>query len=107
MTFKKFICEFCNLSVEWIQLFKGVSLILKHYCQPRSTILSCSLQLTWTASMCIRAAQLEFAENVLVSYLPLSHVAAQLLDIYVPIICGATIYFAQPDALKVATVYKI
>jgi len=36
-----------------------------------------------------------------ISYLPLSHVAAQLFDIYVPIINGTTVYFAQPDALKV------
>ena len=51
--------------------------------------------------MCIQAAQLGFGEDVLISYLPLSHVAAQLLDIYVPILCGGTTYFAQPDALKV------
>ena len=51
--------------------------------------------------MCIAAASLEFGENVLVSYLPLSHVAAQLLDIYVPILCGGSVYFAKPDALKV------
>ena len=36
-----------------------------------------------------------------ISYLPLSHAAAQLFDIYVPIVSGATVYFAQPDALKV------
>ena len=36
-----------------------------------------------------------------ISYLPLSHAAAQLFDIYVPIVNGATVYFAQPDALKV------
>ena len=60
-----------------------------------------SCQLTWTGAMCIAAASLEFGENVLVSYLPLSHVAAQLLDIYVPILCGGSVYFAKPDALKV------
>lgn len=36
----------------------------------------------------------------LVSYLPLSHVAAQLIDIHAPICTGISLYFAQPDALK-------
>ena len=35
-----------------------------------------------------------------ISYLPLSHIAAQIIDIYTPIIVGVTVYFAQPDALK-------
>jgi hypothetical protein len=38
-----------------------------------------------------------------ISYLPLSHVAAQILDIYIPILFAATVYFAQPDALKVCS----
>lgn len=35
-----------------------------------------------------------------VSYLPLSHVTAQVADIYMPIHTASTVYFAQPDALK-------
>jgi long-chain-fatty-acid--CoA ligase ACSBG len=35
-----------------------------------------------------------------VSYLPLNHVAAQLLDIYIPIAILGTVYFAQKDALR-------
>lgn len=38
--------------------------------------------------------------EVVVSYLPLSHVAAQLLDIFVTLALGATVYFADKDALK-------
>lgn len=44
---------------------------------------------------------LQYGSEVLVSYLPLSHVAAQLLDIHIPMSTAATVYFAQPDALKV------
>ncbi len=36
----------------------------------------------------------------IVSYLPLSHIAGQAIDMYVPIMCGAEIHFARPDALK-------
>ena len=36
----------------------------------------------------------------IISYLPLNHVAAQLLDIYIPIAILGTVYFAQKDALK-------
>ena len=59
------------------------------------------VQLVWTGKTCIKAAGLKFGSDVLISYLPLSHVAAQLLDMYIPFLCGGTVYFAQPDALKV------
>ena len=38
----------------------------------------------------------------MVSYLPLSHMAAQTTDMYLPITYGATVHFAQPDCLKVS-----
>lgn len=38
--------------------------------------------------------------EVLISYLPLSHVAAQIMDIYISMTVGATTYFAEKDALK-------
>lgn len=36
----------------------------------------------------------------IVSYLPLSHIAAQMIDIQFPLYSGTCTYFAQPDALK-------
>lgn len=36
----------------------------------------------------------------IISYLPLNHVAGQLLDIYTPIAILGTVYFAEKDALK-------
>lgn len=43
----------------------------------------------------------KFQYEEVVSYLPLSHVAAQVLDIFIPILYAGTVYFAQPDALRV------
>jgi long-chain-fatty-acid--CoA ligase ACSBG len=34
------------------------------------------------------------------SYLPLSHIAAQMIDVHAPMYLGASTWFAQPDALK-------
>jgi len=48
-----------------------------------------------------RAAKLNYGIESLVSYLPLSHVAAQVLDIYIPLLYAGAVYFAQPDALRV------
>lgn len=61
------------------------------------------LQLTWTAK-CLGQSYggLKFGEEHTVSYLPLSHIAAQTTDIYLPITYGGTVHFAQPDALKVS-----
>ena len=48
-----------------------------------------------------RTVNWRYGCEVLISYLPLSHVAAQIIDIYVPMLYAATVYFARPDALKV------
>ena len=39
-------------------------------------------------------------EDLLVSYLPLSHVAGLLFDVLNQINSGCTVYFARPDALQ-------
>ena len=57
---------------------------------------------------CVVVFFLQFFESSLrvtfadrfISYLPLSHIAAQMVDIYGPMKVGAKTYFAQPDALK-------
>ncbi|CAD5119946.1 DgyrCDS8527 [Dimorphilus gyrociliatus] len=55
---------------------------------------------TWTAEMLKMESRLSCGTEHLISYLPLSHIAAQVVDIYMPLILNATVYFAQPDALK-------
>lgn len=39
-------------------------------------------------------------EDRFVSYLPLSHIASQYMDMFVPLFCGGCVYFAKPDALQ-------
>ncbi|KAK1157148.1 long-chain-fatty-acid--CoA ligase ACSBG2-like isoform X1 [Acipenser oxyrinchus oxyrinchus] len=70
--------------------------------QPKGVMLSHD-NITWTASATGKTVKLTHAceaQEVVVSYLPLSHIAAQMIDIWLPIKHGGVIYFAQPDALK-------
>lgn len=46
------------------------------------------------------SAMLKKFNERFISYLPLSHIAAQVIDMYAPLYFGVTVYFAQPDALK-------
>ena len=39
-------------------------------------------------------------DDHIISYLPLSHIAAQMLDMYCPLLSGTQCWFAQPDALR-------
>lgn len=59
------------------------------------------MQLTWTANNVQRLAGLSFGKERIVSYLPLSHVAAQIIDLHAAIASGGACYFANPDALRV------
>ena len=55
--------------------------------------------ITWTGNNMMRNyVSLGYKDRML-SYLPLSHIAAQLLDIHIPLLSGLCVYFAQPDAL--------
>ncbi|XP_019857705.1 PREDICTED: long-chain-fatty-acid--CoA ligase ACSBG2-like [Amphimedon queenslandica] len=56
--------------------------------------------ITWMCSRILKETKAKRGEERVISYLPLSHVATQLLDIYFPLAIGASVWFAQPDALK-------
>lgn len=56
--------------------------------------------LTWSAISIVEGLGVERGCERLLSYLPLSHVAAQIIDLYIPIIVAATVYFADEGALK-------
>lgn len=56
--------------------------------------------LIWDALSIHERAQLDLGTERIVSFLPLSHVAAQVVDIYLVISIGASVYFADKNALK-------
>ena len=56
--------------------------------------------IVWTTKMMAKHMGGVMHTDKMVSYLPLSHIAAQLLDIGLPSCCGCKIHFARPDALK-------
>uniref|UniRef100_A0A8C5B395 long-chain-fatty-acid--CoA ligase n=1 Tax=Gadus morhua TaxID=8049 RepID=A0A8C5B395_GADMO len=66
---------------------------------PKGVMLSHD-NLTWTAAAAGVMTELVYGEEVVVSYLPLSHVAAQVNDLWISVKFAGTTYFASPDALK-------
>lgn len=56
--------------------------------------------MTWTTKEFHLLFTHKMDTRVIVSYLPFSHIAGLLLDLYIGVYSAATIYFAQPDALK-------
>lgn len=66
---------------------------------PKAVMLSHD-NLTYNATVILERLRLTRGEESLISYLPLSHVAAQIVDIYLSMCAGAAVYFADKDALK-------
>jgi len=57
--------------------------------------------ITWTgACQMAESGAREESPFAVVSYLPLSHIAAQMVDIHAPISVAGEVWFAAPDALK-------
>lgn len=56
--------------------------------------------ITWDAMAVAERLQLTKGTEHIISYLPLSHVAAQVTDVYTTMVVAATVYFADKNALK-------
>ena len=67
--------------------------------RPKAVMISHD-NIVWTTKMMGKHMGGVMHTDKMVSYLPLSHIAAQLLDIGLPACCGCKIHFARPDALK-------
>ncbi|KAF6716147.1 Long-chain-fatty-acid--CoA ligase ACSBG2 [Oryzias melastigma] len=66
---------------------------------PKGVMLSQD-NVTWTARTSSSLISKNYGQEILISYLPLSHVAAQMIDIWISMSFAGTTYFAEPDALK-------
>lgn len=66
---------------------------------PKGVMLSHD-NLTFTARTLVEHYGLQHTQERFVSYLPLSHVAANIMDIFMTVTCAGTLYFANRDALK-------
>lgn len=56
--------------------------------------------LTFVARTGAEFESMRDAEESIISYLPLSHIAGQIVDIYAALSIAGTVYFAEKDALK-------
>jgi len=67
---------------------------------PKGVMLSHD-NIIWTAKTVLNTLGVSSrSPQSVVSYLPLSHVAGQMIDIYMPIVNGGEVWCASPDALK-------
>lgn len=66
--------------------------------QPKGTMMSHD-NLTWTAKISNQFLDLSGSDSIL-SYLPLSHSAAQMTDVWMTLEAAGSVYFANSDALK-------
>ena len=67
--------------------------------KPKAVMISQD-NITWIIRVSQDVFQWEQDTETCVSYLPLSHVAAQVIDIYLTMFGGATVWFADKDALQ-------
>ena len=66
---------------------------------PKGVMLSHD-NLAFTADALVRRFELRIGQERIVSYLPLSHVAANITDLFLGLAAASTVYFADKNALK-------
>ncbi|XP_078010097.1 long-chain-fatty-acid--CoA ligase ACSBG2-like isoform X2 [Phascolarctos cinereus] len=70
---------------------------------PKAVMLSHD-NITWTSAAVLQSLPYTYPpenQEVLVSYLPLCLINAQIFEIWIPVTIGASIFFAEPDAMKI------
>lgn len=68
---------------------------------PPKAVMITNDNITWTTNEMVKTLPRIYNNNDhIISYLPLSHIAAQIVDMHVAMATGLQIWFAQPDALR-------
>ncbi|KAL7566190.1 hypothetical protein ACA910_011264 [Epithemia clementina (nom. ined.)] len=69
---------------------------------PPKAVMITNDNITWTIKSVLSFTKNGYLDenDHVISYLPLSHIAAQVIDMHQAIMTGCQIWFAQPDALK-------
>lgn len=62
---------------------------------PPKAVMVTHHNITWTARTSVEHVGEVVAGDALVSYLPLSHIAEQMLTIHLPMVCGCCVYFER------------
>ena len=76
-------------------------MLLRRNTGPPKAVMITHDNATWTAQAQLSTMPRTMDYNdCIISYLPLSHIAAQMLDMYCCIMTGTQVWFAQPDALR-------
>ena len=83
-------------------LIHFILFFIRHGCFVVIFYLLYHLQVTFASKSIDATLNLLKPGECVVSYLPLSHIAGLCVDLFCPIYSGGTVYFAQPDALKVS-----
>ncbi len=67
---------------------------------PKGVMLSHD-SITWTSRAIASFVESPPAQEQILSFLPLGHIAAQLFEVYLPITVAGTVYFPKQDVLSV------
>eukprot|EP00088_Acartia_fossae_P070043 TRINITY_DN9282_c0_g3_i1.p1 TRINITY_DN9282_c0_g3~~TRINITY_DN9282_c0_g3_i1.p1 ORF type:complete len:722 (-),score=191.14 TRINITY_DN9282_c0_g3_i1:615-2780(-) len=66
---------------------------------PKGALLSQD-NITWTCASAAQTYNAKYGEEIVISYLPVSHIVAQIIDVWLAPFIGGTVHFADKDALK-------
>ena len=66
---------------------------------PKAAMLSHD-NIYYTVTHVMNSVHINHCHERVVSFLPLNHIAGQLCDVFMPVLSGTTVHFAQPDAMK-------
>ena len=79
----------------------GFSLVSVQVCKQKFLLIGAMISHDNMCYSClVSSTTYSWRNETSMTYLPMSHVAAHMIDIYLPLVCGGTLYFVDKDCLK-------